>query len=404
MANPTWSITVPTTETEVDAYPLMERNSRSYLQTTIAREHTFPGTYAATSGMHKPGYCGIEFVGNTAAIAALSSPPTGARAYNTQTKLPYYFDGTDWVAYDMVTKSTTQTITGNKTFSGDNIFSGANTVSGLMTFATIPVGPNSGPTSNNQFSRKKYVDDEIAAIDASGLQGTHNLVVKNNTLHPEYRVDITADRVILINTSNEVKVFNTVSKTVDVTNAGANGLDTGSEATSTWYYIWLIGKSDGTLASLFSTQSALGSLTLPSGYTYGLLVGAVYNDGSGNFRVFRQYGNKVLYDVLQLNGTYTDTSYSAKSVVTLVPIAIANIGVYNIEVFSTGASYSGMGFISADGSNNDGIVFGYFTGAENSMAQFEVAFVTSGSIYVKRTSAPSVRLYVKGFTIQGNIN
>jgi len=72
--------------------------------------------------------------------------------------------------------------------------------------------------------------------------------------------------------------------TADITAGGANGLDTGSEANSTWYYLWVISKADGTAAALLSTSSS--SPTMPSGYLYKRLLGAVRNDGSGDFYPF----------------------------------------------------------------------------------------------------------------------
>ena len=80
--------------------------------------------------------------------------------------------------------------------------------------------------------------------------------------------------------------------TVDITSNGVNGLDTGSEASDTWYYIWLI-YNGSTAAGLLSTSSI--SPTMPSGYTKKRLVGAVRNDGSGNFHAFLQYEKDVKY-------------------------------------------------------------------------------------------------------------
>jgi hypothetical protein len=41
---------------------------------------------------------------------------------------------------------------------------GAQTIAGIKTFTSIPVLPGSSPTSDNQATRKKYVDDLIAAV------------------------------------------------------------------------------------------------------------------------------------------------------------------------------------------------------------------------------------------------
>lgn len=105
-------------------------------------------------------------------------------------------------------------------------------------------------------------------------------------------VTVTADEIILQNTSNySVKRFATVNETISITVSGAGGLDTGIEANSTWYHIWLIGKTDGTIDGLFSTSATAPSM--PSGYTYKSYVGAIYNNLSGDFVDQRQRGNYV---------------------------------------------------------------------------------------------------------------
>lgn len=45
--------------------------------------------------------------------------------------------------------------------------SGNQTVAGTKTFSTIPVLPNSSPTTDNQAARKKYVDDAVATRAAA---------------------------------------------------------------------------------------------------------------------------------------------------------------------------------------------------------------------------------------------
>ena len=79
------------------------------------------------------------------------------------------------------------------------------------------------------------------------------------------------------------------SNTIDITASGANGLDTGAEANSTWYYVYAIKKdSDSSVDGLLSTSAS--SPTMPGGYTYFRRVGAVYNNSSGNIEDFTQHG------------------------------------------------------------------------------------------------------------------
>ena len=71
-----------------------------------------------------------------------------------------------------------------------------------------------------------------------------------------------------------------VSITVDLgLGVAVNGLDAGTEAASTWYYVWLIW--NGTLLRGLLSTSATAP-TMPSGYTWKALIGVLRNDGSSN--------------------------------------------------------------------------------------------------------------------------
>lgn len=93
--------------------------------------------------------------------------------------------------------------------------------------------------------------------------------------------------------------------TVDITVSGAGGLDTGVEASDTWYYIYLIYDPDNDLVDGLLSLSAT-SPTLPGGYTQKRLVGAVRNNGSSNFNLFKQNGNLISYATGELFASATD--------------------------------------------------------------------------------------------------
>lgn len=88
--------------------------------------------------------------------------------------------------------------------------------------------------------------------------------------------------------------LNASSIAVDVSASGAGGLDTGSEAADTWYFLYLIGKStDLTVSAILSTTNevATGNITLPSGYDLKRqLPFAVRNNTSSDFIPFNQSG------------------------------------------------------------------------------------------------------------------
>ena len=87
---------------------------------------------------------------------------------------------------------------------------------------------------------------------------------------------------------NTTNMTLTSAKTVNITASGANGLDAGSEAASTWYYVWVIYDPTGdTYAGLLSASAS--SPTLPGSYTKKRRVGCVRNNSSGDFLEFRQF-------------------------------------------------------------------------------------------------------------------
>lgn len=91
--------------------------------------------------------------------------------------------------------------------------------------------------------------------------------------------------------ANTATIRNSASLTVDISLSGAGGLDTGVEAISTGYYVWLIGKTDGTVAGLLSVSDT--APTMPAGYTLKRLIGYLYNNASGAIEPFYSLGDRV---------------------------------------------------------------------------------------------------------------
>lgn len=104
--------------------------------------------------------------------------------------------------------------------------------------------------------------------------------------------------------------------TLDITNVGVkNGLDTGTEASDTWYYIYLIwNPNTAEVAGLLSASAT--APTLPAGFTKKRLVGAVRNEGASNFIPFSQIGANVAQNYYLL--------YSAVPGAGWVPINVSN--------------------------------------------------------------------------------
>ena len=192
----------------------------------------------------------------------------------------------------------------------------------------------------------------FTAID-SGLPG---VTIVNNSTNPTYQVDVT-----LTNPS--------ASFTIDISSNGAvNKLDTGTKAISTWYYIWAI-SNGSTTGGLFSTSST--APTMPTGYGYKKLIGAVYNS-SGNTLVGIKKKNNVTILLradsnLLGGGVSTVWVNLATSLAPLIPPTAKYVFGY--------AEYSGSaGFtIAPVATEGSGIATGYgITGVSSTGAQFPI--------------------------------
>jgi hypothetical protein len=151
-------------------------------------------------------------------------------------------------------------------------------------------------------------------------------------------VDVDATSVILKDTSGNTYQADNVNLTMDITTSGANGLDTGSEANSTWYNLWVIWNGS-TVAGLLSTSAT--SPTMPSGYTHKGLVGAILNNSSGNFEDMLQMGDTVATDYIQVLGSGGATTRTSVDLSAAVPpIATGVVGMTQINAGETLTIYS----------------------------------------------------------------
>ena len=107
-------------------------------------------------------------------------------------------------------------------------------------------------------------------------------------------ITVTADEIALEDGSNSYYTARSVSLTIAGTSTGANALDAGTIAGSTWYSVWVI-YNGATVAGLISTSAT--APTMPSGYTYKARVGWIRTDGTANKYPlsFIQFGRRVSY-------------------------------------------------------------------------------------------------------------
>jgi hypothetical protein len=203
---------------------------------------------------------------------------------------------------------------------------------------------------------------DVAAAIAAAVRGVQssfkNLKIVASGLTNTSAV-VTADEVMLESTTaGDLLVARSVSLTINSASAGANGLDTGTVAGSTWYSVWVIGKADGTIAGLLSASAT--APTMPTGYTYKARMGWVRTDGTAN---------KYLLQTVQ-NGRRAQYVVTASSNVAGLPLMASGIA-GTVATTPTWAAVATGTFVPSTA----GVLFGgcYTTTSGGGGTQFAIA-------------------------------
>lgn len=275
------------------------------LRDLIGRSVTLPATSAYSGSLTLPEPAAGALLGFNSANNTLETKQVADISLSIDTVLSglssgdfLNYDGTNWVNK---TEAEVANAIGVETFSPSNI----GQASTVDTF-------------------QEAVDLSFATFQNGNVLCPHTgLVVKYVSATT---VDIDATSVTLFNAAGYGRKFSSLNETLDITASGANGLDTGSEASGTWYYLWAIGKVDGTLDGLISASAT--APTLPTGYVFKGLLGAVRNDGSSDFVRFFQTGSVVVTLNDSVLSAGTATSYTSIDLSAYVPPTAISVKLY----------------------------------------------------------------------------
>lgn len=184
----------------------------------------------------------------------------------------------------------------------------------------------------------KFLNPTPPAVPAVGNGLKSNVVMAPNNGAPNTKVDVTADSLSVQGTA----LLN-VNVTADITVSGANGLDTGAPANSTWYAVFVITNSTGSLIAALLSLSGTAP-TMPGGYTLFRRVGWVRRNGSGNFVRFRMQGDWVYW---------VDAAVFSQSTPT---------GTIDFKSFGVSPTSRIAAFMTADIGGSGGSAYGKVTG------------------------------------------
>lgn len=155
------------------------------------------------------------------------------------------------------------------------------------------------------------------------------LETSNNATDATNDIDVAIGRARDDGDSDMMVLASSITKRIDaawVVGTNQGGMDTGSVANDTWYFVWLIKRSDtGVVDVLFSLSST--APTMPANYDLKRLIGAVRRDTATN-RKFYQSGNMFTYQA-QVNVLSSGSATSATSI-TLTAAIPTNTSIFKI--------------------------------------------------------------------------
>lgn len=162
-----------------------------------------------------------------------------------------------------------------------------------------------------------------SAATAGAVQSTFkNLVIQNGGT-PNTQITLTADAVAVSDGATNFASLLSVNVTINSGTSGANGIDTGSIANSTWYAVYVI-YNPTTLAVAGLISTSFTSPTLPSGFTQFSRLGSFRTDGSHNFLRILQKGRRAQYTVLSATNTANYPNMGTTTSASLTSFSTAN--------------------------------------------------------------------------------
>ncbi len=270
-------------------------------------------TYNATA-MILPGAANIvTAAGDVMTVRSLGGGNWQCVSYQRASVVPYSSSSTETLSNKSLVDATTAIVD-----DGDNTKKLKFQVSGITTATTRTVTvPDADGTM--LLSSKQIL---VAAFRNLKIIATSNT-----------QATVTADALTVEDSGGNSVRLTTVNVTADISAAGANGLDTGAEASSTWYNLWVIW--NGTTTSALLSLSATAP-TMPGGYTHKARVGVVRNDASANLWRTLQYGRRVHVQngvnpatvpaiASGTSGSPTTPTWTAVAVGSFVPATAASI-------------------------------------------------------------------------------
>jgi hypothetical protein len=220
-----------------------------------------------------------------------------------------------------------------------------------------------------------------------GIQGAlKNLQASSTGLNAN--VSVSADEIVVEDANNTYRTLRGVALTIAGTSVGANALDAGVIAISTWYSLWVIW--NGTTTSGLLSLSATAP-TLPAGYTHKALVSWIRTDSTANKYPlsFIQFGKNSQYKIIAASNLTAFPVAASGTYGGATAVAISNFIPPNSTKIKTLLIVSGSANSGAIGPNALAVQgqFGVGNGGSYASTNMPIEFyLESTNIYIQGTS------------------
>jgi hypothetical protein len=320
--------------------------------------------------------------------------------------LPRISDAAPKARFSDLTVDNTVTIP-NASISGvkliDNTVTSAKILDNTISLEKVA---SSGTRSSSNFLRG---DATWSTTTQTGIVSFRNL--KITTPADNQSVTITADKIVATDNSDVVRVLSSVSLTVNLDVAGANGLDNGTIAANTGYFLYVI-DNGSTTAGLASTSAT--APTMPSGYTYKALVGWCTTDATTtpfNIEEFTQLDDLYVWTAPQLvynATTASDNTFSnslaAGGALTYATAPPNIVKQFNLRIrANTNVAYyfNPVTFANSMAEDNPTVYYVQMTGGNNQHnGSFSLPAIESQRFYSQVQGPYALKTYVLGFTLK----
>lgn len=214
---------------------------------------------------------------------------------------------------------------------------------------------------NNWYAIGEYGAEAENALPR-GYRDRNGLKIEQDTGDTAHDIKINIGECRDKNDAGDLRLTSEIVKQIDanwVAGTNQGGFPSGTRSPSTWYHVFLIGKTDGTVDAGFDDAiDASTLLGVATGYTLYRRVGSVYVDASSNIKDFHQEGDLFFWIVPTSDYNTTNPGTGLITVSLSTPLNVVTQAYLNVYMdiepghAITTDLYMGPTFMTISGNNN----------------------------------------------------